>query len=107
MVLLGAGWNLALISGSLLLTTGVPARARPRREGWGEVSMGLAAAAAASAAGPVVAGGGYATLAVAGALTAAALLVAARPQRRTSARIGRRAAHRRGGRLGEVGHDEC
>jgi hypothetical protein len=85
MVLLGAGWNLALISGSVLLTAGVPPRARPRREGWGEVSMGLTAAAAASAAGPVVAGGGYARLAVAGALTAAVLLVALALQGRTSA----------------------
>lgn len=77
MVLLGAGWNLALIAGSVLLTAGVVTADRPRREGWGEVSMGLAAAGGGVAAGPLVAEGGYATLAIAGTLTAALLLPAA------------------------------
>lgn len=48
MVLLGMAWNLALISGTALLTSGVPADQRPRREGRGEIGMGVAAAAAAA-----------------------------------------------------------
>jgi MFS family permease len=72
-VLLGAGWNLALVSGSALLTAGVAARDRPRREGRGEAAMGVAAATGGAASGPLLAAGGYPLLAVAGA--AAALLV--------------------------------
>lgn len=78
LVLLGVGWNLALLSGSALLTAGVPAGERPRREGWGEVGMGVAAAGGGVAAGPVMAGGGYAILAAAGAIIAAVILPIAR-----------------------------
>ncbi|MCO1660128.1 MFS transporter [Pseudonocardia humida] len=73
MVLLGAGWNLALVAGSALLTAGVPVAGRPRREGLGEAAMGVAAATGGAASGPLLAGGGYPVLAAAGA--AAALLV--------------------------------
>jgi MFS family permease len=78
LALLGVGWNLALLSGSALLTAGVAAGERPRREGWGEVGMGVAAAGGGVAAGPVMAGGGYATLAAAGAIIAAVILPVAR-----------------------------
>lgn len=81
--LLGVGWNLALLSGSALLTAGVPVRERPRREGWGEVSMGVAATGGSVVSGPVVAGGGYATLAVAGAVVATIIIPIA--HRRTTA----------------------
>jgi len=67
MVLLGVGWNLALLSGSALLTAGVSASQRPRREGWGEVAMGIAAAGGGVAAGPVMASDGYWLLAALGA----------------------------------------
>jgi MFS family permease len=87
LVLLGVGWNLALLSGSELLTAGVSAGERPRREGWGEVGMGAAAAGGGMAAGPVMAGGGYATLAAGGAIIAAAILpIARRPGRRRRTR---------------------
>jgi MFS family permease len=82
MVTLGAGWNLALIAGSALLTVGVPSAQRPRREGWGEVGMGVAAASGAAASGMVMAGGGYPLLAVIGAAVAALVLPLA--QRGTS-----------------------
>jgi MFS family permease len=83
LVLLGVGWNLALLSGSALLTAGVPAGERPRREGWGEISMGVAAAGGGVVAGPVMAGAGYPALAVAGAVAAAVILpIAHRPQHR-------------------------
>lgn len=86
MVLLGAGWNLALVSGSVLLTAGVPPTQRHRREGWGEVGMGVAATGGGVAAGPLVASGGYPALAGAGALLALALLPAAlaRPRQRST-----------------------
>jgi hypothetical protein len=54
MVLLGIGWNLSLLSGSTLLTAGIPSTQRPRREGLGEVAMGVAAGGGAVG-GPVMA----------------------------------------------------
>jgi MFS family permease len=63
LVLLGAGWNLALVSGSVLLTADVPESLRPRREGWGEVSMGAAAASGGAASGVLATAGGYSALA--------------------------------------------
>ncbi|TYP84909.1 MFS transporter [Blastococcus xanthinilyticus] len=86
MVLLGSGWNLALISGSVLLTAGARPGDRPRREGWGEAGMGVAAASGSVAAGPLTAGAGYAALAAAGAVVAAFLLpaVLARPRSRAA-----------------------
>jgi MFS family permease len=90
LVLLGVGWNLGLVAGSALLTAGVPAAERPRREGWGEVAMGVAAAGGGAASGAVMSGGGYGLLASAGAAVAA-LVVAAAWQARIS---GRRSAPR-------------
>jgi len=68
---LGVGWNLGVVGGSALLSASVPAALRPRVEGIGEVSMGLAAGAGAPVAGVVVAFGGFAALSLAGALVAA------------------------------------
>ncbi|QYN36598.1 MFS transporter [Pseudonocardia sp. DSM 110487] len=84
LVLLGVGWNLGLVAGSTLLTAGVPAAERPRREGWGEVAMGISAAGGGAASGAVMSGGGYGLLASAGAAVAA-LVVAAAWQARLSA----------------------
>ncbi len=74
MVLLGAGWNLALLSGSTLLTAGVSSAQRPRREGWGEVGMGVAAAGGGAASGPLMVVGGYGLLASGAAVIAALVL---------------------------------
>lgn len=74
MVLLGVGWNLALVAGSLLLTADVPVAERPRREGWGEVGMGAAAAGGGAASGLVMATGGYPAVAAVAAAVAALLL---------------------------------
>lgn len=74
MVFLGVGWNLCLVAGSDLLTADVTSSLRPRREGWGEVSMGIAAGGGGAVSGGVVAAGGYPTLAIAGAVVAAFLL---------------------------------
>ncbi|TQM38853.1 MFS transporter [Pseudonocardia cypriaca] len=83
LVLLGVGWNLGLVAGSTLLTAGVPAAERPRREGWGEVAMGVTAGGGGAASGAVMSGGGYGLLAAAGAAVAA-LVVAAAWQARVS-----------------------
>jgi MFS family permease len=77
LVLLGVGWNLGLVAGSTLLIAGVPTDARPRREGWGEVAMGVAAAGGGAASGAVVSGGGYGLLASGGAAVAALVVAAA------------------------------
>ena len=74
LAVLGVGWNLALVAGSLLLTAGVPAIDRPRREGWGEVGMGAAASGGGAASGVVMVAGGYPVLAAAAAAVAALLL---------------------------------
>jgi MFS family permease len=71
--LLGVGWNVGLIAGSTLLASAVPIAQRPRVEGAGELSMGVAAASATAVAGPVMGLTGYASLAIAGAAAAAAL----------------------------------
>jgi MFS family permease len=72
--LIGLGWNAALIAGSTMLASAVPVDQRPRIEGIGELSMGIAAAIATAAAGPVVGLAGYATLAIAAAAAGAALI---------------------------------
>jgi len=74
MVLLGIGWNLGLVAGSVLLTAGVPALDRPRQESWGEVGMGAAAAGGGAASGLVVATGAYPVLATIGAVAAGLIL---------------------------------
>jgi MFS family permease len=87
LILLGLGWNLALVSGSAILTTGSPASERPRREAWGELSMGVAAVTGGAASGFVVATGGYEALAWSGAAAAAVVLLgawAARTARRAT-----------------------
>lgn len=71
MTLLGAGWNLGLVSGSSLLTASLPRELRLRRESLGEVVMGVAAAVGGLACGPVMALGGYTVLAAGGAVAAA------------------------------------
>lgn len=78
MIILGIGWNLATVAGSDLLTAGLPALERPRREGLGEVGMGVAAALGGVGSGVVMDLASYPTLAWLGAtlplLLAAALL---------------------------------
>jgi MFS family permease len=73
LAILGVGWNAGLVAGSTLLASAVPPQQRPRVEGAGELSMGVAAATATAIAGPVVGLAGYATLAGAGAVAAIAL----------------------------------
>jgi MFS family permease len=90
LVLVGVGWNLGLVSGSVLLTAHVPEVLRPRREGWGEVSMGAAAASGGAASGVLATNSGYPALAAAtGALAVLFALLVGWPlsrARRTASR---------------------
>lgn len=70
MAALGVGWNLALVSGSTMITEGALPEARPRREGRGEFVMGVAAGLGGAGAGAVVAATSYSMLAVLGAVVA-------------------------------------
>lgn len=72
--LIGLGWNAGLIAGSTMLASALPVDQRPRIEGIGELSMGIAAAIATAAAGPVMGLAGYATLAIAAAAAGVTLI---------------------------------
>lgn len=76
-LLVGWGWNLALVSGSAILTRSAPERLRLRREGWGEVGMGVAAAGGGAMSGVVLQLTGFATLALFGCGVAVVLIGAA------------------------------
>lgn len=86
MVLLGIGWNVGLVSGSALLTAGLPAAVRPRHEAWGELAMGVAASGGGLACGPIMAAGGYSMLAIGGIAAAAVIPLSAAPARQHPAR---------------------
>ncbi|MGH2380111.1 MAG: MFS transporter [Candidatus Limnocylindria bacterium] len=64
LVILGLGWNLAVVSGSTMLTAGLSPAHRPRAEAAGEVAMGIAAGLAAGSAGVVAAAAGWPPLAI-------------------------------------------
>jgi Major Facilitator Superfamily len=81
LLVLGVAWNVAVVSGSALLTAGLPAAARPSAEASGEVAMGLAAAAGATGLGISGATAGWApTLAIGGVIGALAILAVLRRQ---------------------------
>ncbi|MEU5950997.1 MFS transporter [Streptomyces sp. NPDC047525] len=78
LVLLGLGWNLALVSGTALITDAAPADRRASVQGLADVGMSLAGATGGMASGLVVAGGGYPLLAVtAGTLALAVIPIVA------------------------------
>lgn len=78
LLVLGLGWNLAVVAGSAMLTADTAPRLRPRAEASGEVVMGLGAGLGASIAGVVAAIAGWPVIALAagsvGALVAVALV---------------------------------
>nr|MBA2638085.1 MFS transporter [Solirubrobacterales bacterium] len=76
LVVLGTGWNTALVSGSALLTSTTTVADRPRVEAVGELSMNAAGAAGGGVGGLVVSWQGYGTLALGAAVLAGGLLVA-------------------------------
>lgn len=64
----GLAGNLAVVSGSAMLTAGLSPTQRPRAEAVDEVTMGLAAAVGAGSAGMVAAASGWCALSLAAAL---------------------------------------
>jgi MFS family permease len=76
LALLGLGWNAAVVGGSTMLTSSVPALLRPHAEGLGEIAMGLAAGAGAPIAGLVVAFGDFTMLSIAGCVGGVLILAA-------------------------------
>ena len=68
LVLLGLGWNLAVIGGTALLTDAVPLARRARTQGVADVALALAGAAGGLGSGVVVAGSSFAVLSVIGGL---------------------------------------
>jgi len=75
--LLGLGWSCTLVSGSTLLTNGVPASERPGAQGASDLMMGLAGGGAGALAGVVVAQVSYRALALCALVLAVAIAVAA------------------------------
>lgn len=76
MLLLGIGWNVALVAGSDLLTRAVQVGDRPRRESLGELGMGIAAAAGGAGSGVLMVFFGYSTMALVIGVIPGVLLVA-------------------------------
>ncbi|WP_308019675.1 MFS transporter [Streptomyces sp. SP2-10] len=76
LVLLGVGWNLALISGTALITDAAPVRTRASVQGLADVGMSVAGATGGMASGLVVGGSGYTTLSTAAGALALAVIPA-------------------------------
>jgi MFS family permease len=78
LVLLGLGWNFALVGGTALVTAVAPLASRARVQGLADLGVALAGAVAGLASGVIVATAGFATLSVlAAALAAVVVLVTA------------------------------
>ncbi|WP_374983998.1 MFS transporter [Streptomyces fradiae] len=76
LVLLGAGWNLALLGGTAMLTDAAPAENRAAVQGLADVGMSVAGATGGMASGLVMGGTGYTVLAVAAGALALAVVPA-------------------------------
>ncbi|MFF8727107.1 MFS transporter [Streptomyces sp. NPDC015171] len=76
LVLLGAGWNLAVISGTALIADAAPAEHRATVQGLADVGMSVAGATGGMASGLVMGSGGYPALATAAGVLALAVIPA-------------------------------
>nr|WP_106437772.1 MFS transporter [Kitasatospora sp. SID7827] len=74
LVLLGAGWNFGLVSGTALLTEAVPLATRARTQGAVDVAIAIAGATGGLASGAVAGLAGYPALALGGGVLALVLL---------------------------------
>lgn len=74
LVLLGVGWNMALVSGTAMVTVAAAAAARASTQGLVDVGMSLAGATGGMVSGLVVTGGGYPLLALCGGVLALAVI---------------------------------
>lgn len=100
-VILGMAWNIQLVSGTMLLITGLPAERRHLGEAVGEIVMGTGAAGGTFLAAPLLASTGLPGLGAGAALLSlgvAAWVLLRRPDRPTD---------RRAGRAGHVGNTGC
>jgi MFS family permease len=86
--LLGLGWSCTLVSGSTLLTAGVPVAERPGAQGAADLVMGLVAATGGVVGGVVVDRAGFPALAVVATGFAALVAVAVVVSRPAAARVG-------------------
>lgn len=76
LVLLGVGWNLALLGGTALITDAAPAENRAAVQGLADVGMSVAGATGGMVSGLVVGGSGYPALATAAGALALAVIPA-------------------------------
>ncbi|MFE0642698.1 MFS transporter [Streptomyces sp. NPDC058877] len=76
LVLLGVGWNLALLGGTAVLTDAAPAENRAALQGLADVGMSVAGATGGMVSGLVTSSGGYPVLAVAAGALALAVIPA-------------------------------
>ncbi|GHG11821.1 MFS transporter [Streptomyces zaomyceticus] len=76
LVLLGVGWNLALLGGTAMLTDAAPAENRAAVQGLADVGMSVAGATGGMVSGLVMGGGGYPVLAAAAGALALAVIPA-------------------------------
>jgi MFS family permease len=76
LVLLGVGWNLALLGGTALITDSAPAENRAAVQGMADVGMSVAGATGGMVSGLVVSTSGYPTLATAAGALALAVIPA-------------------------------
>ncbi len=84
LLVLGIGWNLAVVAGSTMLTQGIDG-GRERLEAMGEVAMGAAAAVGAPSASFLASSSGWPTMTlVFGALGATAMFALTSPRRRAA-----------------------
>jgi MFS family permease len=74
LTLVGLGWSAAMVSGSTLLSEGVPAELRASAQGLSDLTMGLAGATAGALSGLVVQTWGYPTLTLLAALATVPLV---------------------------------
>jgi hypothetical protein len=93
LVILGIGWNFAVVGGSTLIARSVNASLRVYVEGIGEVAMGVAAAVAAPLAGVSIALGGFSALSLVVVIVALVMAACLRPR---GSRDRRRPSFRRG-----------
>ena len=93
LVILGIGWNFAVVGGSTLIARSVNASLRVYVEGIGEVAMGVAAAVAAPLAGVSIALGGFSALSLVVVIVALVMAGCLRPR---GSRHRRRPSFRRG-----------
>jgi MFS family permease len=89
LLVLGLGWNLAIVAGSTMLVAGRPEPERPSAEAAGEVTMGVAAAVGATTGSLLAWVGGWTTMTLAIGLVGGLLVAAGAGHGWVRRRVGR------------------